>query len=65
MMTTPSRLSLLGVVIIVLGGIRFLRTTRAIDDTGSSVARGSRMELGLTTALALLAAAFWMSLALQ
>jgi putative membrane protein len=58
-------LSLLGVVIIVLGGIRFLRTARAIDDTESSAARGSGMELGLATALALLAAALWMSLALQ
>ena len=58
-------LSLLGVVIIVLGGIRFLRMAREIDDTEPSAARGSRTELGLTTALALLAAALWISLALQ
>ena len=57
--------SLLGVVIIVVGGIRFLRMAREIDDTEASAARGSRTELALTTALALLAAALWMSLALQ
>ena len=51
-------LSLLGVVIIVAGGIRFLRTARHIDDTEPSAARGTRAE-------ALLAAALWMSLALQ
>jgi putative membrane protein len=58
-------LSLLGVVIIVAGGIRFLRTAREIDASEPSAVRGSRMELWLTTALALLAAALWMSLALQ
>ena len=58
-------LSLLGVVIIVAGGIRYLRTARDIDDTELSTVRGSRAELGLMTAIALLAAALWMSLALQ
>jgi putative membrane protein len=58
-------LSLLGVAIIVAGGIRFLRTTREIDDSEPSAVRSSQTELWLTTALALLAAALWMSLALQ
>jgi putative membrane protein len=58
-------LSLLGVVIIVVGGIRFLRMACEIDVTEPSAARGSRTELGLTIAVALLAAALWVSLALQ
>lgn len=57
--------SLIGVAMIGLGGIRFVRAAREIDRTGRSAARGSRAELGLTGSLALLAACFCVSLALQ
>jgi putative membrane protein len=57
-------LSLLGIVIVVVGGIRFARNARDIDSTTPSAPRGARTEIGLTTALALLAAALCLSLAL-
>jgi putative membrane protein len=56
-------LGLLGVVIIVFGGIRFVMTAREIDRTGGSFTPGHRAELVLTGALALLAAFFCLSLA--
>jgi putative membrane protein len=58
-------LSLLGIVIIVVGGIRFARITSQIDSAEPSAAHGSRTEVGLTIALALIAAALCVSLALQ
>jgi putative membrane protein len=57
--------SLIGVAMIGLGGIRFVRAAREIDRTEPSAARGSRAELGLTGGLALLAACFCVSLAFQ
>jgi putative membrane protein len=58
-------LSLLGVVIVVVGGIRFARDAREIDSTQPSAVRGSRTEIALTSALALLAAVLCVSLLLQ
>jgi putative membrane protein len=57
-------LGLVGVVIIIFGGIRFVRTAREIDRTGGSVTPGRRAELVLTCALALLASFLCLSLAL-
>jgi putative membrane protein len=57
-------LSLLGIAIVVVGGIRFARNTREIDSTGESPARSTRVEIALTGALALLAGALSLSLAL-
>lgn len=57
-------LILLGIVIMVLGGIRFLRASREIDRAERVAAPGSRVELMLTCALALLTAGFFVSLAL-
>jgi uncharacterized membrane protein YidH (DUF202 family) len=57
-------LSLLGMVIVVVGGIRFARNTREIDNAKPSEAPSARIEIGLTSALAVLAAALCVSLAL-
>jgi putative membrane protein len=57
--------SLLGIAIVVVGGIRFASNTREIDSTEPSAARSARIEIGLTSALALLAAALSLSLALR
>ena len=57
-------LSVLGIVIVVVGGIRFVRNAREIDRIEPSAARGTRIEIGLTSALALLAAILALSLAL-
>jgi putative membrane protein len=48
-------LSLVGIAILVLGGFRFVRTARDIDDPKPRPA-GTRFELLLSGALALLAA---------
>lgn len=57
-------LSLLGIVIVVVGGIRFARNNREIDSPKPSAIRSARVEIGLTSALAVLAAALCVSLAL-
>jgi putative membrane protein len=57
-------LSLLGIVIVIVGGARFARNARQIDSAEPSAARGAGVEIGLTTALALLAAVLSLSLAL-
>jgi putative membrane protein len=57
-------LSLLGIVIVVVGGIRFARNAREIDSAETSTVYGASVEIGLTTALALLAAVLSLSLAL-
>lgn len=57
-------LSVLGIVIVIVGGIRFARNAREIDSAEPSTARGARVEIGLTSALALLAAVLALSLAL-
>jgi putative membrane protein len=58
-------LSLLGVVIVVVGVMRFAKNARDIDSTRPGAVRGSRTEIALTSALALLAAALSVSLFLQ
>ena len=58
-------LSVIGVVIIVLGGVRFVRTAREIDSPALSQPAGIRTEILLSGALALLAAFFCVYLALQ
>jgi putative membrane protein len=57
-------LSLLGIVIVIVGGIRFARNAREIDSIEPGAPRGARIEIALTGALALLAAALALSLAL-
>ena len=57
-------LSLLGIVIVVVGGIRFARNTREIDSALPSAPRGARTEIGIASVLALIAAALCLSLAL-
>jgi putative membrane protein len=57
-------LSLLGIVIVIVGGIRFARNAREIDSIEPSAPRSARIEIALTSALALLAAALALSLAL-
>jgi putative membrane protein len=58
-------LSMLGIVIVLVGGIRFARNTREIDRAEPGVARSARIEIALTTALAVIAAALSVSLALR
>jgi putative membrane protein len=57
-------LSLLGIVIVIVGGIRFARNAREIDSVEASAPRSARIEIAFTGALALLAAALSLSLAL-
>jgi putative membrane protein len=57
-------LSVLGIVIVIVGGIRFARNAREIDSAETSTVYGASVEIGLTTALALLGAVLSLSLSL-
>jgi hypothetical protein len=55
---------LVGIVLIAVAGVRFVRTTRLLD-TAEPQAGGVRTEIAITIVLVLLVAAYGLSIAVR